>query len=175
MDEDVLFENNDWLHNVSNWRWFKLPFLSYSMAHKLFISCLRGYDEFKMGSLQLPVVLIDSRPWHFENSRLIGNFPGRKYFPLGVKYQIILERYHESIHKSFIILISSCFLNSSFDKLEKNEIFHNFWCWGKFPLLKNGVNLLQIWFSPIERPHSVYVPVNESQKVVDHILTKLYN
>ena len=89
------------------------------MGHQLFISCLRGYDEVKSRSLQLSVVLIDSRPWHFENSRLIGNFPGRKYFPLGVKYQIILERYHKSLHKSFIILISSCFSNSSFDKLKK--------------------------------------------------------
>ena len=89
------------------------------MGHQLFISCLRGYDEVKSRSLQLSVVLIDSRPWHFENSRLIGNFPGRKYFPLGVKYQIILERYHKSLHKSFIILISSCFSNSSCDKLKK--------------------------------------------------------
>ena len=89
------------------------------MGHQLFISCLRGYDEVKSRSLQLSVVLIDSRPWHFENSRLIGNFPGRKYFQLGVKYQIILERYQKSLHKSFIILISSCFSNLSFDKLKK--------------------------------------------------------
>jgi len=142
------------------------------MGHQLFISCLRGYDEVKLSSLQLSVVLIDSRPWHFENSRLIGNFPGRKYFPLGVKYQIILERYHKSLHKSFIILISSCFSNSSFDKLKN---FHNFWCWGSFPNYKKGSTFFEFDFSPIERPHSVYVPVNESQKVVDHILTKLYN